>query len=597
MEAAQPGMPATDSGRAKDPTAKADHRAANALLRRATRQSGPWLAVLTISALLLAAAYVVLPAVIGLATDALLGRASKSWFTWLAVLIAALVCLDAAEDLATGETTAQSTAWLRRVMFRHVLSAGPKAVSRFGSGDIGSRVTGNAADVGRVASDAVRAVANVIPSVGGVVALGVIDPWLCVTFVIGLPILMLLVRSFAGRAAGIAQDYLATQAKIANSLVEALSGARTIAAAGSADREADRVLRSLPDLHGHGVAMWRSQINLMTQNALIVSLLEVAVLAVAGVEVAKGRITPGQLLAASQYVLLAATLGHASSSLTRITRDRAAARRVSELLNTQTHRYGTQELPTGLGQLEFRDVTVRSGERILLDRIDLVVPGGALVAVVGSSGSGKSLLGAVAGRMVDPDEGDVLLDGVSLRELSHHLLRSVVTYSFERPSLVGDTVCGAIRLGVFEPTEREVQAAARAARADGFIRRLPRGYETPLAEAPMSGGEAQRVGLARAFAHAGRLIILDDVAASLDTVTEHEVTATLTTELRDRTRIVIAHRASTAGRADWVVWMEKGRVREIAPHDELWRDRAYRALFNGDDEDLASAIPRSGWLA
>ena len=589
-------MPATDSGRAKDRSVEADHKAANRLLIRATRQSGPWLAVLAMSAVLLATAYLLLPAVIGLATDALLGRASKSWLTWLGVLIGVMVCLDAAEDLATGETTAHSTAWLRRAVFRHVLSAGPKAVDRFGAGDIGSRITGNAAEVGRVAPDIVRAVANVIPSAGAVVALGIIDPWLCLTFVIGLPILGQLVRLFARRAAGIAHDYLTTQAKIANTLVEALSGARTIAAAGTADREADRVLRSLPDLHGHGVAMWRSQINLMTQNALIVSLLEVAVLAVAGVEVTNGRISPGELLAASQYVLLAATLGHASSSLSRITRDRAAARRVSELLDTETRHYGTQELPSGPGQLEFRDVTVRSGERILLDRVDLVVPGGALVAVVGPSGSGKSLLGAVAGRMVDPDEGDVSLDGVSLRELSHHLLRSVVTYSFERPSLIGDTVCAAIQLGVFEPLEQEVQAAAHAARADGFIRHFPRGYETPLAEAPMSGGEAQRVGLARAFAHAGRLIILDDVAASLDTVTEHEVTSTLTTELRDRTRIVIAHRASTAGRADWVVWMDQGRVREIAPHDELWRDRAYRALFNGDDEDLASATPRFGRL-
>lgn len=591
-------MPATDSARAKDRTAEADHKAANRLLLLATRQSGPWLAVLAVSALLLAAAYVVLPAVIGLATDALLGRASKSWLTWLGVLIGVMVCLDAAEDLATGETTAHSTAWLRRVVFGHVLSAGPKAVERFGAGDIGSRLTGNSADVGRVAPDVVRAVANVIPSAGAIVALGIIDPWLCVTFVIGLPILMLLVRLFARRAAGIAHDYLTTQAKIANTLVEALSGARTIAAAGTADREAERVLRNLPELRGHGMALWRSQITLMTQNAVIVSLLEVAVLAVAGVEVSNGRITPGQLLAASQYVVLAATLGHTSSSLSRITRDRAAARRVSELLDTETRNYGTQNLPSGLGRLEFRDVTVRSGDLILLDRINLVLPGGTLVAVVGASGSGKSLLGAVAGRMVDPDEGDVLLDGVSLSELSRHLLRSVVTYGFERPSLIGDTVSAAIRLGVFEPTEREVQAAAQAARADGFIRHFPRGYATPLVEAPMSGGEAQRVGLARAFAHAGRLIILDDVAASLDTVTEHEVTSTLTTELRDRTRIVIAHRASTAARADCVVWMYKGRIQEVAPHHELWHDRAYRALFNseGEDTDLASASPRSGWL-
>ena len=118
-----------------------------------------------------------------------------------------------------------------------------------------------------------------------------------------------------------------------------------------------------------------------------------------------------------------------------------------------------------------------------------------------------------------------------------------------------------------------------AAQADAFIRRMPEGYRTPLARAPMSGGESQRVGLARAFAHAGRVLVLDDVAASLDTVTEHEITRVLTGELADRTRLVIAHRASTAARADAVVWLERGRVRAVAPHRVLWGEAAYRALF------------------
>ena len=108
---------------------------------------------------------------------------------------------------------------------------------------------------------------------------------------------------------------------------------------------------------------------------------------------------------------------------------------------------------------------------------------------------------------------------------------------------------------------------------------MPEGYLTPLARAPMSGGESQRVGLARAFAHAGRVLVLDDVAASLDTVTEHEITSVLTRELADRTQLVIAHRASTAARADAVVWLERGRVRAVAPHRVLWGEAAYRALF------------------
>jgi ATP-binding cassette subfamily B protein len=108
---------------------------------------------------------------------------------------------------------------------------------------------------------------------------------------------------------------------------------------------------------------------------------------------------------------------------------------------------------------------------------------------------------------------------------------------------------------------------------------MPDGYRTHLADAPMSGGESQRLGLARAFAHAGLVIVLDDVAASLDTVTEHRISQVLTGELAGRTRLVVAHRASTAARADVVVWLDRGRVRAMAAHHELWRDCLYRALF------------------
>src|SRR5207248_2365946 len=128
----------------------------------------------------------------------------------------------------------------------------------------------------------------------------------------------------------------------------------------------------------------------------------------------------------------------------------------------------------------------------------------------------------------------------------------------ERPALMGETLGDAIAFGEHTPSAEEVVAAARAARADAFIRRMPRGYGTRLGDAPMSAGEVQRIGLARTFAHAGRVIVLDDVAASLDTVTEHHISQVLTGALADRTRIVVAHRASTAARADFVVWLDRG---------------------------------------
>jgi ATP-binding cassette subfamily B protein len=274
---------------------------------------------------------------------------------------------------------------------------------------------------------------------------------------------------------------------------------------------------------------------------------------VAGWLLAKGRITPGELLAASQYVLMAASLGSVVDAVSRLARARAAAARLVEVFLQPRMRYGSAQLPAGGGRLELRGIRMRS----TFDGLSVVVPAGALVAVVGRSGAGKS----------------------PLRELEHGELRRAVGYGFERPALFGETVADAIAFGAEAPPAARVVAAARGARADEFIRRLPDAYSTPLERAPMSGGEAQRIGLARTFAHAGRMVVLDDVAASLDTVTEHHISRVLTEGLADRTRLIVAHRASTAALVDVVIWLDDGRVRAMASHRELWRDGEYRALF------------------
>ncbi|MER7156416.1 ABC transporter ATP-binding protein, partial [Streptomyces lydicus] len=134
-----------------------------------------------------------------------------------------------------------------------------------------------------------------------------------------------------------------------------------------------------------------------------------------------------------------------------------------------------------------------------------------------------------------------------------------------------------------------VEAAARAAGADTFVRLLPRGYATPLADAPLSGGELQRLGVARAFAHAGRLLILDDATSSLDTVTEHHVSRALLEDVRPGTRLLITHRLASAARADLVAWMDGGRIRAVAPHALLWQDADYRAVFAGTAPDPSTA--------
>jgi ATP-binding cassette subfamily B protein len=157
--------------------------------------------------------------------------------------------------------------------------------------------------------------------------------------------------------------------------------------------------------------------------------------------------------------------------------------------------------------------------------------------------------------------------------------------------LLGATIHDMIAYGRPGASRAEVEAAAGVAQADRFIRLLPKGYDTPLAQAPMSGGELQRLGLARAILTRARIIVLDDATSSLDTATEAKVAEALARVLAGRTSLVVAHRAMTAARADLVAWLDAGRIRALAPHLALWSDPSYRAVFTvGVDTAVADVV-------
>ncbi|MCW2862432.1 MAG: transporter related protein [Actinoallomurus sp.] len=537
---------------------------ASRLVIRTVRYGGVWAGLLAVTSLAKAAAAILLPAVLGRAVDDVLGGSTALlWPIVYAALVAVSMIGDAFSELAVGSSTANATARLRHLFTRHVLGLGPCA--GLPAGDLTSRTVTATADTAYAPSAAILALTAVVPPVGGVIALLLLDPWLALTFALGLPAIVALLRSFVRDTSAVVGRYLDAQGRIATRLVETLVGSRTVAAAGTAERETTRVLEPLPELAAHGHATWRIQAATSGRGTLAVPLLQVAVLAVAGYELAHGRISTGGLLAATQYAGLGADIGPVIAQLGRLARARAGAGRLTPVLEGPAIAYGSAALPDGPGRLEFRRVSAAP----VIDGLDLVVPGGAAVAVVGRSGTGKSLLAALAGRLADPDDGGILLDGVPLTALDRAELRHAVGYAFARPALFGATIADAIG--------GDAETAARSARADSFIRRLPLGYRTPPAEAPMSGGELQRLGLARAFAHPGRVLVLDDATSSLDTVTEMQVGDVLTRDRR--TRLIIAHRVGTAARADLVAWLDGGRVRACAPHDELWQDPEYREVF------------------
>jgi ATP-binding cassette subfamily B protein len=586
------------SDAATTPAAGSDpvSRQADRVLLATGRRGGAWTWALALATLAAAGGEVLLPTMLGRALDALGGPHMMGPLLGCAGLIAVMVATKVLGDVATGASTARSTAWLRMHLVEHLVAIGPLATRRFEPGDLVTRITRNASEAGQVGVATVMVGTALIPPLGGIVALMLIDRWVGLAALTGLTVMAALLRVFVRDSTETIRGYVETQGLIAARLLDALSGARTIAAAGSIERERQRILQPLPQLRSYGLRMWRNQAWVTGRSTLIRPLLQLSVVAVAGFGVVAGRLTVGELYAASRYAVLAAGIGATVGYLNKFSRARAGGRRAAELLAEPVIHYGTATLPPLAGQratgsrLEFRGVRVRTAGEPVIDGLDLTIPAGATVAVVGRSGAGKSLLAALAGRLADPQQGQVLLDGVALPELSRPALREAVGFAFERPALLGDTIEDAIGFGSVNPRPEQIRWAASLARADSFIERLPQGYQTDLAAAPLSGGEVQRLGLARAFAHPYRLLILDDATSSLDTVTERQVGAVLASGARGQTRLIIAHRAGTAARADLVAWLDRGRLRCLRPHQQLWKDPEYRALF-GADTTAAAAPP------
>ncbi|WP_214409105.1 ABC transporter ATP-binding protein [Sphaerisporangium fuscum] len=579
------------------PREQATHRHGDRLLASVARGVRAPLAVTAAAAVLSAVTALALPAVLAAAVDgALTGRGGQA--AWLlALVLAAAACADVAGGVAGAAATASATAGLRLRLTAHILALGPAGAGRLPTGELANRLVSNTATSGGVPLTMLYAATGLLTSAGGVVALLVTDWRAGVAFLVGVPVAVVVVRLLVARISEVYDRYQGAQGRLAARLTDTLAGARTVRASGTAGREIARVLVPLADLSAAGHDMWRVQARGVWRIALLLPLVEVIVLAVAGLGVTGGRLEPGRLLAVAGYTAMGLGLLEQAEALMGVAHARSASRRLQDVLLLPAPAPGTRPLRPGAGALSFRGVTVTGEDTVLLDGVDLEIPAGTLAAVVGPSGAGKTTLALLAGRLLDPDHGQVLLDGQCLTDVRPDSLRAAVAYAFERPALLGGDLAGAVAYGGPALGLDAVRRAARAAHVDDVVRRLPHGYATPAATAPLSGGELQRLGLARALARPARLTVLDDATSSLDTATEAQVTRTLVDGMRGSTRLVIAHRATTAARADLVVWLQDGRIRAQGRHEALWKDPDYRALFAagprpvGDTSEMEETCP------
>lgn len=277
---------------------------------------------------------------------------------------------------------------------------------------------------------------------------------------------------------------------------------------------------------------------------------------------------------------------HLSAASYSIRKGLGALERVEALLAEPVSirdREGAQSVQTFERAIEFRGVSFRypNAEAPALKGIDLVIPKGKIIALVGASGAGKSTLADLLPRFYDVVEGSILLDGVDIRHLRLHDLRALMGIVSQEATLFNDTVRNNIAFGLEGASDADIEAAARAAHAHEFIMALPQGYDTNIGErgTKLSGGQRQRLTIARALLRNPPILILDEATSALDSESEKIVQAALHRLLKNRTALVIAHRLSTVQHADEIVVLDRGQIVERGRHDSLMQQSGiYRNL-------------------
>ena len=378
--------------------------------------------------------------------------------------------------------------------------------------------------------------------------------------------------------------------KLNSTVRESVTNVRVIKSFVRSDFEQDKFEKANADLKDTSLSAFKVIITAMPLMAFFMNATTLLVVWFGGKQIIAGEMPVGDLTAFITYITqILTSLLMSSMMILQSSRAIASAKRINEVLDTKTDISDENALypdkKAESGSIEFKDVSFRyykhSGEPVLED-INLKIESGETVGIIGSTGSGKTTLVSMIARLYDPDSGSVFVDGVNVKDYSLYNLREAVSMVLQKNVLFSGSIMENLRWGDEEASEEKIKETAKIAEADGFVTGFKEGYETDLGQGGVnvSGGQKQRLCIARALLKNPKILILDDSTSAVDTATERSIRSKLADTNKDTTKIIIAQRISSVIDADKIVVLDDGKIVGLGTHNELMKNcEAYNEIY------------------
>ncbi|MEZ7814011.1 MAG: ATP-binding cassette subfamily B protein [Paracoccaceae bacterium] len=469
---------------------------------------------------------------------------------------------------------------IRRAVFDRVLSMGPQFFENIMTGEVLSRLTTDTTLILSVIGSSVSvALRNVLMLFGGLGFLLATSAKLATLVLLLVPLVVVPIVLIGRKLRGLSrvtQDLIAESSSKAS---EALQAAQTVQAFTHEARS--RALFGA--VTESAFASARKRIGMRAMMTVIVIFLIfsgiVGILWIGARDVQSGHMSPGQLVQFLIYaVMVAGAVGALSEIWSELQRAAGATERLVELLQARDSVQDASaplNLPRPVrGDVEFKGIRFRYPARpeiSALDGISFSIKSGETVAIVGPSGAGKTTVFHLLQRFYDPQEGEIFLDGIDLRHMARNDFRRVIAMVPQDPVIFATTAGENIRFGRPEATDAEVEAAAKAAAADDFLKALPKSYDTYVGErgVMLSGGQKQRIAIARAILRGAKILLLDEATSALDAESERAVQEAVDKMAQERTVLVVAHRLATVKKADRIIVFDHGKIVGMGKHEAL----------------------------